>query len=487
MNDIIHTLEVINLPTDELVIKNVSRNPDGSVVVTVEKKRIGMYCENCGCRMHSKGIYHHIVNHPVLNGHYAGTLILDVVQRKWRCPDCGTYSTDEFTFLEKRKQSTTILPLMILNEMKDLNVTCRQVAERLHISDTHVHTTFLRYVDMKPLPLSRIISIDEVHMNFNNRDRYAMIIMDFITNEIIEILPNRGREVTDAFFRSIPQSEKDKVEYIVSDMYKPYINYAGTTFKHARPVVDSFHVISWLLNKINLYINDVKKRYQARDRKSLEEKNYRTNRDYKTIKESDEVILLKKHRWIILKKQDDIHYSGQYRHVKGLRGIYLTTDQLEKKFLDLDPHFREIRELKEKYFAFNSIHVNDFEGAEHYLDDLINMYRACSIALFREFAELLSTYRKEIISSFKYISAESIKTEADSIENFRRLSNGPIEGFNNKPKDLKRISNGVSNFEFVRNRILWATRKDAVMLGVPKTDKEVHTYTGKVRGPYKKK
>jgi hypothetical protein len=62
-----------------------------------------------------------------------------------------------------------------------------------------------------------------------------------------------------------------------------------------------------------------------------------------------------------------------------------------------------------------------------------------------------------------------------------------MEGFNSLPKDLKRESRGVNNFDYTRNRILWATRSNTSMLAVPRTRDEVHTYTGKKRGPYNKK
>ena len=39
---------------------------------------------------------------------------------------------------------------------------------------------------------------------------------------------------------------------------------------------------------------------------------------------------------------------------------------------------------------------------------------------------------------------------------YRHISNGPTEGFNNKIKVLKRISYGVRNFKYFRNRILMA-------------------------------
>ena len=61
-----------------------------------------------------------------------------------------------------------------------------------------------------------------------------------------------------------------------------------------------------------------------------------------------------------------------------------------------------------------------------------------------------------------------------------------MEGFNVNPKNLKRISRGVSNFEYTRNRILWATRNTPAALAVPKSKKDVQNKTGKKRGPYRK-
>ena len=155
-------------------------------------------------------------------------------------------------------------------------------------------------------------------------------------------------------------------------------------------------------------------------------------------------------------------------------------------FLDLDPNFHEIRTLKELYISFNRDYINDPTRAGQELDSLIELYRSSSISIFRDFSQLLSTYRNEIIASFTYISKDSVKAGAHLRDTVKRISNGPMEGFNNVPKDLKRISNGVRDFEFTRNRILWATRNNPSMLGVPKEDKEIIRPTGKKRAPYNK-
>ncbi len=67
----------------------------------------------------------------------------------------------------------------------------------------------------------------------------------------------------------------------------------------------------------------------------------------------------------------------------------------------------------------------------------------------------------------------------------RRLSNGPLESFNNIPSALRTSSHGIDNFRFNRNRILWYLRDDAAILGNPKSKSEVHT-KGKKRGNYNK-
>ena len=46
-----------------------------------------------------------------------------------------------------------------------------------------------------------------------------------------------------------------------------------------------------------------------------------------------------------------------------------------------------------------------------------------------------------------------------------RLSNGPMESVNRKAKDLKRLGRGYRNFEHYRNRFLYATRGNPVLIG----------------------
>lgn len=449
--------------------------------VFIEKKDACLYCPDCGTRMKSKGKRTKEINHPVLQDGFK--LILVVTVRKWHCPVCGAYDHDHFTFVEDGKRNTSLVPLMILDKMKDLSITARRIACDLNVSDTYVIETFMQYVSLPRLPFPSIISIDEVHMKFDKDDLYAVILMDFRSGQIIDILPNRYKETFENYFLHIPLSERKNVKIIISDMYKPYLNLSGSYFPNSVPIIDSFHVISLIITKIRYYINQVKRRYKELNNKMLEDKNYQTNSNHKTIKKSPEIKLLERYSWFILMNNDEIDYTPRWRQTRRGDGYWFDPYAKEKAFMDLDPNFRKIRDLKEEYIHFNQRHINDPDGALQELEQIISKYRDSGLAMFREVADMLNENKTAIVNSFVYIRDEVYGRKEDML---RRISNGPMEGFNVFPKNLKRNSRGVSNFLYTRNRILWATRNKPSILAVPKSRKDVHNNTGIKRGPYKK-
>ena len=93
-------------------------------------------------------------------------------------------------------------------------------------------------------------------------------------------------------------------------------------------------------------------------------------------------------------------------------------------------------------------------------------------------------YKEQILTSFTEVIRKNASNKREEV--ISRLSNGPMEGFNRAPKDLKRNSRGFSNFSYTRNRILWSNRDNAKILAVPKTIKSVHVHTGNTRGKYRK-
>lgn len=476
--------KLLNLPNDgSIEIKEIVIEGNTKTIHLARPPKI-MFCEDCASRMHSKGINKRKLNHQILQD--STILNLVVHQRKWKCtnPKCNAYLNESFPFVEKYKHSTSLIPLLVLEEMKDLNRTAVSIAKQFNISDTQVHDIFTSYVDLPRLKLSEIISIDEVYIDINYKSKYALVIMDFVTGEIIDILHNRWNKTASDYFYSIPIEERKNVKVIICDAYKAYMEYPQKYFPNSVVILDSFHVVKYLITKINVYINQVMKKYQEKDKLKLEEKNHDTNADNKSIKDSDEVVLLRNYRWVILKNNNEIKYSLD-RHYHNLLGMHLDTYTIEKMFFALDDKFETIRDLKEKYISFNSMNFSNNEETKAELETIIKEYVASDISIFKDFGEFLNKYKNEIINSFTV--HEVYRRTADEQEAYySRLSNGPMEGFNRKPKDYKRNSRGFSNFDYTRNRILWSTRKNPAILGNPKTYKQIHSYKGKPRGSYNK-
>lgn len=454
---------------------------DAEIHICIEKALLPVYCPDCGNRMYSKGAYLRKVKHPVL--HSGRQLILDLKQRKYRCTnkECNFYFNEEFNFVEKYKQTTVMIPYLILADMKDITLTCAAVSRRYQLSDTYVHSIMMTYLDFRPLPLSEVISIDEVFLDIDYDERYVVIIRDFLSGELIEILPNRYEGTLRSFFRSYSSEERRKVRYVISDMYDPYLELPEKYLFSAVSIIDSFHVIQILEKAIRQYIDTVKKRYQKKLDEERKENNLKTNRNYKSRKDPVELVLLKRHKWVLLSSPDNKPEFSS-RHFSRKLGIYPTVERIEKMFLELDPMFPVLKELKDEYILFNREYEGREEEARPVLRKLIERYEKSEYRIYKEFAALLSRHFDRILKSFTLVKRENKENEIF----YQRLSNGPMEGFNRKPKDMKRLARGFSNFAFVRNRILWSSRKNAAILAVPKSREDAFLHTGVKRGPYKK-
>ena len=335
------------------------------------------------------------------------------------------------------------------------------------MSDTYAHEVFDRYVKLDRLPLTDVISVDEVHLDMDDSCKYALVIQDFHTGDPIDLLRSRRINVTEPYFASIPREERIGVKYLISDMYNPYIDYVNKYFPNAVPVVDSFHVIQWIIKMIDNYIRQLLKKYRQRDRERQEQCSLDAGKQI-CLPISDEVYLLQKYRWLILSNQSNIHYHSDLRVDQHFH-VLMNTYDYEDALFRLDSNLRDYRDLKEMYIRFNSRNAGNPIAAKNELTELIEFYSNSEHYIFRDFSELLNKYKDPIINSFVMVEKIGNGKLYDS-----RLSNGPIESINRKAKDLKRLGRGFRNFEHFRNRFLYATRSAPILNGI--TDYNPVTY-----------
>ena len=450
--------ELLNLEDSDIIISDISIQGT-TKTLTLETTPYTHFCPSCGFKMHSRGTKKRTIKHPILQDTYE--LILILKQRRWKCtnPECCYDISESFKFVNKRRRTTNATDMLIVDAYRDLMETSSSIANRFHVSDTHVFEVFDRYVKMDRLPLTDAICIDEVFLDMDEYCKYALVIQDFHTGDPIDLLRSRRTNVTEPYFVSIPIEERNAVRYLISDMYNQYISYVDKYFPNAVSVVDSFHVIQWITRLIDNYIRQLLKKFRQRDRELEEQLSYEQQRPV-SLPPSDEVYLLQKYRWLILASQSNIKYHSDPRMDSHFRCLMNTYDY-EDALFRIDYKLKEFRDLKEIYIQFNNRNAGNPVKAREELDELIPLYQSCEHEIFRDFGNLLEKYEDYIINSFIIVEKHGFGRIYNS-----RLSNGPIESINRKVKDLKRLGRGFRNFEHFRNRFLYAARKAPVLNGV---------------------
>ena len=97
--------------------------------------------------------------------------------------------------------------------------------------------------------------VEEVYINISEKEKCALVLMDFETGEIIDILHNRWKNTAEKHFRSIPYQERKNVKLIISDGYQAYIDFPKEYFPNALSIIDSFHVTKFLIYLLNILFN----------------------------------------------------------------------------------------------------------------------------------------------------------------------------------------------------------------------------------------
>lgn len=452
--NLLDILDIKEAGINVLAVKETS----ATRTVTIEKAISVHYCDLCGCKMNSKGYYMRHVNHPIMQDGFA--LILEIKQRRWQCTNssCKNIETDEFSFVEKRRRNTNLSDLLIVEAFRNPELSAAQIAKEHNVSDAHAIRTFARYVNMHRRNLSEAICIDEVYLNIHNGYKYALVIQDFFTGESIDLVETRRKIKTEPYFLSIPLKERLKVKYVITDMYKPYQDYVGTYFPNAVGIVDAFHVIQAINFEFLKYIRRLIKDIDIADHRRHERTMEEFHRQFE-FRHSKDYVLLKKYHGLLLKNASELKIYNQPKYNPLLKRMMTTYDYFDWMF-KIDPNLEIIRDLKESYITFNSRYAGNPQGAKKALPGIIEKYRACHYPMFHNVADMLEANFDAIINSFIILE----KSSGDKV----RLSNGPIESLNRISKDIKRIGRGYRNFEFIRNRFLFATRKNAAILGVPR-------------------
>ena len=218
-------------------VKNISHTDTCvKLYVTTAKKTIT--CPVCG--NHTSKV-HDYRNQTFKDLPISGKQALVILKKRRYAYSCGKRFYEPYTFLPKYQRKTNRVSAMICNQMaKSIPITT--IAKDLGLSPTTVSRTFdfVSYPKITRMP--KVLSIDDFIGNAGN-NKYQCILVDAQKKRILDILPDRRLEHLQAYFRSIPLFERQKVKYFVCDMWKQYAQIARDFFPNAKIITDKYHFI----------------------------------------------------------------------------------------------------------------------------------------------------------------------------------------------------------------------------------------------------
>ena len=381
------------LELEEFIVKKVENFADG-IHVHVEKKPESCCCPSCGSTSLKIHDYRHqsIKDAPIRN---KPTVVI-YRKRRYKCKSCGKQFDESNSFIAKYKRFSKKL-ITYVREQLSFNISATEIAHSAGIS-TNIISRMLPLFSVPATHLPRVLCSDEFRGN-SGHFKYQVLLLDGETHKIIDVLECRYKHFLCDYFKRFPQFERDKVEYVVSDLWEPYSDIAFTYFRKAKFVADHFHFVRYAVQMVDTIRKKVQKNLPKNERK----------------------------------------YFKHSRHLLLSKSSKLSNSDCEKLLFILTNYSEELRiAYKEKELFCSLITSTEpFENKVELLKDWIWRNLNSDIPELVECAKTFQHWFHAIKNSLEV-----------------PYSNGPTEGTNNKIKVLKRVTYGMPNFTNFKARIL---------------------------------
>jgi transposase len=279
-------------------------------------------------------------------------------------------------------------------------MTVQDVSELFKISWGTVKNIDKEYLQKhysKPvLKNVEIIAIDE--FAFQKGHKYQTVVYDLKVGRVIYVGAGRAEESLDRFWKRLRHSGA-KIQAVAMDMWLPYFNAVINNIPEAKIVFDRFHIFK----QMNETLDEIR-------RALYHEETFLNNRQ-----------VIKGIRWLLLKNEKNLNDEKDERR------------QLEQA-LQINKPLAEAYYLKEELGHLWLQNTRD--EAEKFLTSWATRAWATTIQPLRKFVKTLLGHRTGILNWFDF-----------------RISTGPLEGFNNKIKVLKRKAYGYRDMEYFALKI----------------------------------
>lgn len=313
-------------------------------------------------------------------------------KRRYECTNCNKNFYESVDFVGRYQRMTFRLIEAIVEKLRT-NYSMSSIAKDYCVSPCTV-TRIFDYVSYNLNNLPEVLSIDEFK-GTTDKGKYHCVLVDPVNSKVLDILDSRKLEHLVKYFAKF--KDRNKVKYVVIDMWNPYKLVAQQMFPKAQIVIDRFHYIRnclWAVDKVR--------------------KHSQQSLPYAKAK------FLKYSRRLLLTSPDRLSHDGKMR----LANVLLTDERIRLAYV-----------LKEKFMDF--VKSSNSTEADKKLSEWLELVKLYKINEFSYLAKTVINWREEILNSFDV-----------------PYTNGCVEGFNNKIKVIKRNAFGFRKFSRFRSRIL---------------------------------
>jgi len=321
------------------------------------------------------------------------------VMRRVDCPRCGV-KVEKVPWADGKSPTTKSYAWFLAHWAKVLN--WKQVATSFRTTWDTVYRSVQLAVEWglehRELKGIRSLGVDEVAWHRGHDYLTVVYQIDEHCKRLLWVGEDRTKATLNAFFDMFGLRAR-WLQYVASDMWKPYITVLAKRAKHAVHVLDRYHIVA----KMNKAIDEVR----AGEVKQLKADGYDP--------------ILKKGRWCLLKRPEN-----------------LTPKQVIKLADILRYNLRSVRAylLKEELTKLWEQKTPD--DAETFLKDWTFQAMRSRIEPVKKVARMLRRHQPLILNWFRARGT---------------ISSGSVEGLNNKLKVITRSSYGFRTFKAARTAL----------------------------------
>lgn len=354
------------------------------------------YCSGCGLSApRERRVIKLVRDLPILSWDtYLSCEVFDV-----KCRHCGV-KRERLDFVDKCSRLTIRLEQLIFSLVN--MSTVKATADQFEMSWETVKNIDKRYLAAKYSKIDygnlKRISIDEIS-NRKGHD-YLSIVMDLDKGRVIWVGEGRKEEDIDKFYATLTEKQRKGIEAVSIDMWPAYIAAAKKHCPGADIVFDKFHVAK----KFGEVITALRAT------------------EYRKAESEDDRKVLKGTKWLLLKNKANLENDAK----KEL-----------KQLLDLNENLATAYILKEKLATIWNYHTEGW--TKRSINEWIKIAEESNIRGIKAFVKTLKRHEYGILNHCKH-----------------PISNGRIEGANNKIKVLKNRSYGFHDVEYFKLKILEA-------------------------------